>query len=364
MDRTRVGARLALLVLLAAGSDVHAQGIPGSEWKLVSSLPGTYIQDLSFFTGSIGYAAAGTGQILKTVDGGVTWSPVLNLTYPYYWYGVQTLNSSDVVISGFIDPVVGTGTQKAVVRWSHDAGATWSDDLVLNESTSDLPVWSHRVHFWNSSVGFVTTIAGSPDLFRTTTGGLQLSDWSELSVDPNDHWFGAQFSALPNGHVRMSGIDYCESLDQAATWHCRPSIDPISDWATFFLDDNRGWVGGGVTSVPTEGWLHLTVDGGATWSDRMLDGPWPIRSVIFVDPHNGWAVGGAGDSGGAYVSHDGGQTWSVELNAGSDLETCSTAEYHVICAGYDNASTSHVYARDYDHIRHGDFDEAATGGGF
>jgi hypothetical protein len=189
---------------------------------------------------------------------------------------------------------------------------------------------------------------------------LELTDWSAINVAPDDSWFGAQFSALPNGHVRMSGINYCESLDFAATWNCRPSIDAVFDGATFFLDDKRGWVGGGAISIPTEGWVHRTTDGGETWSDRTLDSPWAVREIIFVNANDGWAVGGSGDSGGAYISHDGGDTWTVELDAGVGLTACSTADFVIFCAGYDNSLNSHIYSRDYDHIRQGDFDDPPT----
>lgn len=57
-----------------------------------------------------------------------------------------------------------------------------------------------------------------------------------------------------------------------------------------------------------------------------------------------------------YVSHDGGQTWTVELDAGVGLSTCATADFHIFCAGYDNNATSHVYSRDYDHIKRGEFE--------
>ena len=209
-----------------------------SSWKTLGTLPLVWIQDLSFVSGSVGYAAGGNGQILKTTDGGESWLPVLDLGNPYYWYEVHALNENDVVVSGFIDTTVEVGLQEAIIRWSHDGGASWSDDLAVSDT-----YWANRVHFWDSSTGFATSINGNPNAeFRTTAGGLKLHDWSESTIDPNGGWFGSQFSALPNGHVRISGTTYCESLDYAANWNCGPSIDPGSDYATFFLDDKRGWV--------------------------------------------------------------------------------------------------------------------------
>ena len=70
-------------------------------WKLQATLPGAIIHDISFPTAKIGYAVAEAGQVWKTTDGGAHWKQVLNLSFPWYWYGVHAFNAKDVVISGF-----------------------------------------------------------------------------------------------------------------------------------------------------------------------------------------------------------------------------------------------------------------------
>ena len=81
------------------------------------------VHDIAFPTASVGYAAAELGQVWKTSDGGDHWTRIMNLGFPYYWYGVHALDADNVVISGF-DNSAGSG----ILRWSHDGGDTWSDD--------------------------------------------------------------------------------------------------------------------------------------------------------------------------------------------------------------------------------------------
>ena len=235
-------------------------------WKLQATLPGAVIHDISFASADIGYAAAELGQVWKTVNGGATWKEIMNLQFPYYWYGVKALTAKDVVVAGFNDNAL-----EGILRWSHDGGKTWTDDVVLTTTG-----WSFRVRFANKNDGLVldglnTQAANAAHV--TTDGGAQASDWTENVPDPNGGWFGNQFSLLSNLHARASGITYCTSKNGGAQWKCRPSIDSVFDGPTFFLNDTFGWVGGGEIAPNVAGWVHQTANGGKTWSGRSLNSP-------------------------------------------------------------------------------------------
>src|SRR5581483_9384696 len=114
-------------------------------WKLQATLPGAVIHDISVPSTTVGFAAAELGQVWKTTNGGATWTEVMNIGFPYYWYGIHAFSPTNVVVSGFND-----SNFQGILRWSKDGGTTWSSDVVL---TSD--GWSFRVRFANSNVGLV-----------------------------------------------------------------------------------------------------------------------------------------------------------------------------------------------------------------
>src|SRR5208337_737594 len=164
-----------------------AEAIPANthKWKLLATLSGAVIHDISFPTASVGYAAAELGQVWKTTNGGSKWTEVMNLGFPYYWYGVKALTAKDVVVSGFNDD-----TFQGIIRWSHDGGKTWTSDIVLTTTG-----WSDRVRFANKEDGLVvdqlSTGQGQPNLAHyTTDGGAQATDWTAVVPDPNGGWFG------------------------------------------------------------------------------------------------------------------------------------------------------------------------------
>jgi photosystem II stability/assembly factor-like uncharacterized protein len=318
-------------------------GLAPNPWKLLATLPGAVIHDISFPTRSVGYAAAELGQVWKTTNGGATWTEIMNLQFPYYWYGITALTAKDVVVSGFND-----SNFEGILRWSHDGGVTWTPDIVLTTNG-----WSFRARFANANDGLVMDgldLSAPNAVHYTTNGGLGATDWTEVApIDANGGWFGNQFSLLKNLHTRTSGISFCASANAGQTWKCGPPVDSVFDGPTFFLDDHSGWVGGGEIAPSVEGWVHRTTDGGKTWSARTLDGPLPIREIHFLNSLTGWAAGGNVFTGvgGIYFSNDGGQTWSLDVNTGAEMDACdvktSGTRFQIWCAGTNGSFSGVVY---------------------
>ena len=140
-------------------------------WKLVATLPGAVIHDISFPTPKIGYAAAELGQVWKTADGGLHWTEIVNLQFPYYWFGVKALTAKDVVISGF-----NNSNFQGILRWSHDGGTSWTQDIMLTSRG-----WSYRVRFVDALHGLVMdglNLDAANAAHYTTDGGATAADWT------------------------------------------------------------------------------------------------------------------------------------------------------------------------------------------
>ena len=328
------------------GTSARRKVPQSNPWRLQATLPNTVIKDISFASPTVGYIAGELGKVWKTTNGGNTWTQIMNLGYPYYWYGVDALSENDVVISGFDN-----SNWRGLLRWSHDGGQTWSSDVVLTTRG-----WSMRVRFADAQHGLVLDLInldGPSVAHYTTNGGQTATDWTTVVLDPNGGWFGNQFTLLPNLKAWASGITYCPSPDGGASWNCSESVDDVFDGPTFFHDDQSGWVGGGSISPTVEGWVHRTADGGQTWSGRTLQAPWPIREIRFVTSNLGWAAGGNiySGAGGLYFSADAGQTWSPDLDSGGvELDACDHSapgpghpSLQVWCAGYDSTFAGKVY---------------------
>ena len=159
-------------------------------WQLQATLPGAVIHDISFASPLVGYAAAELGQVWKTTNGGQTWTEILNLGGPYYFYGVDTLPNNVVVVSGFYD----SSNFYSLIRWSKDGGQTWTKDVVVTTTGS-----AQRVRFPYRNNGLVMDlVGGAAGNFDQVTvdGGLLPTEWNTFVDNPSGGWFGLQYSYL------------------------------------------------------------------------------------------------------------------------------------------------------------------------
>lgn len=279
-------------------------------WVPLQTVPGV-VKALSFASPTVGYMAAELGIIYKTTDGGFDWTSVLNLGFPYYWYGVRAFSPERVLIAGFND-TSGDG----IIRWSTDSGGSWTNDIVVAPGPFN---WLIGLGFADSLHGLAAGQVGK--VFVTTNGGINSQDWTSVLADTTQGWFAGNATLRADGRYFITGISFCDSTDYGLTWSRRTSIDPVFDGGVSFPDDLHGWTGGGSIAPTVEGWVHRTTNGGATWSERILSTPYPVRVVYFLDSLTGFAQGGDVNSGvgGIWESSDGGVNWIEAINTGAEM---------------------------------------------
>ena len=279
--------------------------------------------DLSMADATHGFASAELGRVYRTIDG-QTWSPVMNIGFPRYWYGVHAFDPSTVFISGFQNQ-----TGAGIGRWSTDAGVTWTADLVIDAAN-----WLTIVQFADRQHGIATAI-GSGWTYYTTNGGATAADWTRVLADHTQGWFAGNFTFLPSLRAWVTGISFCSSTDGGSSYARRSSIDAVFDGGTSFPDPQHGWTGGGTISPTVEGWVHRTTDGGLTWSGRILTPPYPIRALLFLDDSIGFAIGGNYFSavGGIWSTTDGGVSWNLDVDTACEMKGIDWARVNADSVG-------------------------------
>ncbi|MCK4894041.1 MAG: M28 family peptidase [Calditrichia bacterium] len=251
----------------------------GSSWSSQNSPVSNFLFGVYFSDTNLGWIAGDNGNIMKSTDGGSTWImksvPTSNRLYDIY----------------FADQSQGwaVGRSGTIVH-SSDGGETWQPQS--SGTSSRL----YGVHFLNPDTGFVVGWDGR--LLRTENGG---TNWTIMSVPTSSYLYG---------------------------------ID--------FIDDQNGIVAG------WNGTCLKTVDGGDTWTTAGSMLGENAYSVDYVDPQILWCSG----DGLFAKSDNSATTWQSQLHLLPDaslnnvlttkIGTTYPDQYYIICAHYDDMPSGPV----------------------
>ncbi|HLF65013.1 MAG TPA: YCF48-related protein [Saprospiraceae bacterium] len=150
-------ARSTQEIVVGTESNIQVTQNGGQNWIPSSVVLGNLVQEIVFGDNLTGYATVHDGRILKSVDGGITWNPVLQRDNSYRFSGVHFNNAMQGwAVAEFKDSVWTT----------QNGGASWNAyRLPYNTFWQD-------VTFMDADTGYISGgSAGSGTILRTVDGG-------------------------------------------------------------------------------------------------------------------------------------------------------------------------------------------------
>ncbi len=317
------GAVLAVgAAALCASPAAAGVALPTSGWQWSDPIPQGYDLNAISYQGQVGYAAGAGGTVLKTTDGGDSWS------------GLFTGTSLDVASIDMVSPGVvvaatraQSGSTVCALRISKDGGTTFQPVFV---GASDQSCYSSSAiagyDFVSADLGYILRAGGA--VLKTTDGGATLSNVSTVSGGSD-----IAFVSDTHGFV-VDGIGVYETTDGAATWHplamtAASRIEALDDthliawgpgamirsddggvtWKSLLTTDNPAAISAADPqhlAYVVGGRLAVSSDGGTTFNQVSV-GNGDALAVAYVTPSRLVVVGSAGVS---YVSNDGGATFT------------------------------------------------------
>jgi len=222
------------------------------------------------------------GDVLKTTDGGSTWTR-LPFSSSTRAYSVCFTDEN----TGFVGVDGPTGVYKTT-----DAGQNWNS---LNTGTGVSGNSVYDIDFMNGNTGFAAY--GNGQIAKTTDGG---STWSSVSAG-----FGAAacyeiFIVNPSIIYALGpGGRISKSTDGGNAFLQLPSLGTATLYSTHFFSPDTGFI------VGSSGKIWKTVNG-YNFTEITSPVTTTIYVIRFTDRQTGWF----GDSGGnIYYTLDGGTTW-------------------------------------------------------
>jgi photosystem II stability/assembly factor-like uncharacterized protein len=231
--------------------------------------------------GLTGWVAGGDGTLLRTTDGGATWSPQKSNTR-FELTNIVFRDARNGLAVG------GGGT----ILHTADGGATWAGQ----ESDASFRALS----FGDARNAWVVGVGGT--ILRTTDGG---TTWAPQTSRTRASLNSVAFTDARNGWAVGERGTILHTADGGATWALQASGTQVQLNEVAFSDTQNGWAVG-------EGGITLrTTDGGASWTIHTSGTDASLMSVTFSDARNGWAVGVGGT---VLRTGDGGVSWSRQTS--------------------------------------------------
>jgi len=349
------------------GTAMYVAVATGGIWKTVNAgLTWTPVSD-SIGVGSIGAVAAapsngdivwvGTGEpnnmrssswgagVFKSTDGGATWSKPMLPGTQHIGRIVIDPRDPHVVYVAAVGPLWGPGGDRGIYKTT-DGGATWTNtknisaqtgftELVMDPANPEV-LYAASLQRERRAYGF---LPGGPEsaIWKTTDGA---KTWTKLT------------KGLPTGDVGRIGLSVCQSRPNTvyASVHAKGaangfyrSDDAGATWRQTNNSNGTAWFYSQVRCDPTDA-EHVyrlnassqqSYDGGKTWTSFAQGGG------VHGDAHALWINPETpehivlGNDGGVDISHDRGRTWQ-------NVENIVGAQFYAISVD-DAKPFYHVY---------------------
>ncbi len=246
----------------------------GTSWSLAATLEPQFYEDLYFLTPEEGWLCGEGGVLLHTTDGGRSWDSRRVGSEQTAHYGIDFGGSDRAFLVG-----MDMGRRRASFFESRDRGQTWharSDSLDAR--------MLEPIQFLNAGRGF---IAGNRAVLRTNDGG---ASWQECDVGVQGTIRGLHMLDERTGWVVGHNGLVLRTSDGGQTWIEAPSFTTNRLRGVRFLDAMEGYIVGDRDQQP--GSLWRTRDGGASW--QAVPSVRPNLHRLLISPKALWAVGDSG----------------------------------------------------------------------
>jgi photosystem II stability/assembly factor-like uncharacterized protein len=285
-------------------------------WSDVNANVTATFTSMHFTNNNVGYISGNNGTILKTTNGGTSWT---NMNYPYTSQNVFGITGYSYGINNWVFGVSSGGRYLQ----SPNGGSNWMYFIIssnqlnsiysyYNSSTSSRDIWvvgnnstiMHSttngsnwvtqttpfqyvnlfdVYFVNSNYG---TVVGDNGLVYTTTNGG--TNWTYVDTQIPQNLNSVYFTSTTNGWAVGNNGTIIKTTNGGTNWTSQSTGTTQNLYGVNFLDNNLGY------AVGNNGTIVYTTNGGTTWTDCPSGTTRKLYDVIIFSDESVYVIGDYG----------------------------------------------------------------------
>jgi len=274
-----------------------------AQWTWQNPLPAGVILYSNYFTDvNTGYAVGEGGNIIKTTDGGVTWTSKNS--------GTSNTLKSIIFVNSTLGYAVG---DSGTICKTTDGGTTWTHSNITTNSLNS-------VYFTDANTGY--TVGLNNTIFKTTNGG---TSWNAQTCGTQYITYNLNSVYFLNASIgyAVGGWGCILKTTNGGTSWVKLSYSSTSVLTSVYFNNvDTGYV------IGTGGTIIKTTDGGSYWVTQTAPSAY-LNSVKFIDLDTGYV---AGDDGIILKTINGGSNW-ITLTSGTsdDLQSVFISNASTAC---------------------------------
>ncbi len=261
-----------------------------AQWQERTSPTTNGLLSISVVNDSVAWTGGELGTILRTTDGGATWTDVsggsIGTDTVYNIFGIDAQTAL----------CTSTSTVTNIYRTT-DGGTTWTQVL------SDSGGFMNAIWMTDADNGFAygDPVSGLWDLYKTTDGGATWNPAPPLApIGGEIGWNNSIYVSGSDIYFGTNNNKIYYSSDMGDSWTPETSATVVSSYSIWFNNSSNGLAGGAAG-------LAQTTDGGTIWSSLSVPGSQNVYGITGFD--NKWWVA-RGNS--IYYSEDNGSSWTTQ----------------------------------------------------
>ncbi len=269
----------------------------GNSWSMMCNTGNGAAADIQFLNGTTGFCVS-SNKVYKTVDGGIT------------WFVTGTIPATDnFCFLSFPDESNGfVGSHYGNLYKTTNGGTTWTD--ISNGKFDDMD----DICFLSPVKGFVlnyNSLTYEGDSYVTTNGG---SSYQSILSELRTSLKGISFRTSAEGFAVGDSGCVVKTDNKGGSWIKLPSFTSKSLTSVVFPEKSIGYIGA------EAGTVFKTVDGGLNWVQQQVASTYsPVSTLYFLNADYGFAAG----YGSVYKTTDGGTHWTSSQPGASSINSIS-----------------------------------------
>ncbi len=258
----------------------------GTSWTLLNSGVSNHLHGIYFTSRDTGYACGDTAMIVKTTNAGATWTP-LTTGITQYLFGITFTSRDTGYACGFTGKIIKTT----------NGGLTWT--TLTSPTTNNLL----RVYFFSDSVGYIVGASGT--ILKTINAG---TSWTSQTSGTTQTLNGIFFTSIDTGWAVGNTSTIRKTINGGLNWTTYPIAGTTYNDIQF-INSNIGVI------VGQSGALLRTINAGTSWLPMTSNTTQTLLGIAWNSPTESCVVGG---NGAIITSSNTAATWTNHTSGPTD----------------------------------------------